>query len=468
MMWVNRIFVIVPAVVLLVQCHLVWAGAVRPAGKPTERTEHCTNDECHSTILNRKVMHGPVAQQKCEACHTYSEPREHAFQPAMGEALCTACHEMEHRTIVHEPVKKGDCTGCHDPHGSEQRMMLVADPARDLCLSCHVLPKGKFVHGPVASGACVLCHQPHSSWNRNLLVKKPEVLCNDCHAEVKLAGPGVHVHEALAQGCTTCHDAHASEQKYIVRQSSPALCADCHSSTTEAIAAAPVVHGAVQEEGGCSNCHSPHASTLPKLQRRIEPEQCLSCHDRPITVTAAGEQGAEAQGAGRVLTNMALLLEEHPDHHGPIREGACSSCHQPHAADHGSLLAQAYPPEFYAPFSIERYELCFNCHMPELVTNKSGRGLTGFRSGDLNLHWLHVNQEKGRTCRACHEVHASKNPFHMRDWVPFGTGGWMLEINFAVADDGGSCTPGCHGSVSYERGDVAQRPAAGPAEGGGR
>ena len=45
--------------------------------------------------------------------------------------------------------------------------------------------------------------------------------------------------------------------------------------------------------------------------------------------------------------------------------------------------------------------------------------LTGFRDGDVNLHYLHVNrEEKGRTCRTCHEMHGSDLPNHMASGVP--------------------------------------------------
>jgi predicted CXXCH cytochrome family protein len=64
---------------------------------------------------------------------------------------------------------------------------------------------------------------------------------------------------------------------------------------------------------------------------------------------------------------------------------------------------------------------------------------------------VHVNQRKGRTCRACHEVHASKRPFHIRDALPFGDAGWMLKINYKQTTDGGTCSPGCHETRTYDR-----------------
>src|SRR6266511_81902 len=133
---------------------------------------------------------------------------------------------------------------------------------------------------------------------------------------------------------------------------------------------------------------------------------------------------------------MAALLKENQEHHGPIRLGACTACHQPHGGDQPKLLSAAYPPEFYAKFNIEQYQLCFTCHPPDLVLVKEASAPTGFKNGEKNLHWLHVNQEKGRTCRACHEVHASRQPFHIRESVPFGPKGWAITIKYRQTSNG--------------------------------
>ncbi len=435
------------------------AAAADVPPRPSTAVENCTQSGCHASTLEHKFLHGPAAQGKCDACHQYDEPREHTFKTINQDTLCSKCHLMEHRTVVHGPVATGQCTGCHDPHGSEHRMMLIADPTRGLCVSCHVHEEDPLVHvhGPVAAGACILCHEPHSSWKANLLVKSTNELCADCHVEVAQSGAGLHVHAAMEQGCTSCHNPHASPNPFMLRAATDELCAKCHGEMMEKIDASSVVHGAVHQANGCTGCHSPHSSTLPNLQKRPEPDTCLSCHDQPLKTES-----------GRTLTNMALLLHDSPDHHGPIRAGSCSSCHQPHAAENANLLVKTYPPEFYAAFDLDRYALCFTCHLPEMVTTKSGIGVTRFREGDQNLHYLHVNQEKGRTCRACHEVHASKRPFHIREAVPFGSSGWMLEINFEAMDDGGRCSPGCHEEKSYARGELQQTAPASPLKGGGQ
>jgi predicted CXXCH cytochrome family protein len=426
-----------------------------PSGLPAASTgsvESCVTTSCHVGIVNRRIVHGPVAHRKCGACHVETDAEAHRFALAADTGvLCTTCHGLSHRTYVHEPVRQGNCTGCHDPHGSEHAKMLVADPARGLCRTCHREDEDAaraFVHGPVAAGACILCHDAHSSWEPALLTEPPRPLCLGCHDELR-PDPvrDRYVHAPVADNCLGCHDAHASDDANHLHESSPALCYRCHAVMPETLAAADLVHGAVSAEGGCATCHRPHYSSLPALQGRTEADLCLECHDRPITTVD-----------GRVITDMEQHLDENPDHHGPIREGTCTVCHRPHESSEKSLLRRAYPPEFYAPYDLERYALCFECHIPAMVSSRHGTGATRFRHGDLNLHWLHVNRTKGRTCRACHEVHASRNPFHVRDTVPFGSQGWMLEIRYERRPDGGTCTPGCHERLSYDRTYVSDEP----------
>ena len=414
-----------------------------PVTPPTEESMTCAK-ECHKEILGHKVMHGPV-ESDCGACHVQGNPDEHKFYFVVPrEELCQRCHALPHTGVMHAPVRDGKCTECHDPHGSEHRRMLVADPQRELCLKCHDknVPKAKFVHGPVAVGACIVCHQAHSSPNAKLLATEGNALCQTCHPEVQnQGGQGTHMHAALEQGCIRCHDPHASNHRFQLREAAPGLCLSCHKERFDQMTAgAKVVHGAVTEEGGCTGCHEPHSSRLPFLQKGTQPGVCMDCHDKPLN-----------DAAGKPIANMALLLAQNPDRHGPIREGLCTACHSPHAGNNFRLLVEDYPPQFYAPFDVETFKLCFKCHIKDLVLKESGRGLTQFRNGDKNLHWLHVNQEKGRTCRACHEVHASKRPMHIRESVPFGSGGWMLELNFQKSAEGGSCEPGCHTVRTYDR-----------------
>jgi len=430
------------AVILSLTVGLSAAG--QSPDKPTGPTPTCATASCHTDIVGRPFMHDPANRRRCLDCHEYAVAEKHLFRlTAPRSELCGNCHSLQLRRVVHAPVTEGNCTGCHDPHGSEHPGLLLAGLTGGLCTSCHKedIADKAFVHGPVAVGACVICHDPHSSPHEGLLPTTPSLLCLECHADSAPSGLAArHVHKPMEQGCTTCHDAHASDVRYQLHQSIPTLCLTCHQGVKSLIQSAPVVHNLLGESQGCESCHDPHFTQLPYLQRKTQPQLCLDCHNQAIRATD-----------GRLLADMAKLLRDNPNHHGPIRDGACTACHHPHAAEHFRLLFKEYPADFYAPFEPDRYALCFSCHLPDLVQDQSGVGLTGFRNGDLNLHWLHVNQEKGRTCRACHEVHASTRPFHIREAVPYGSGGWMLEINYEQNINGGSCAPACHKARTYDR-----------------
>ena len=420
------------------------AGAKK---KPTQQVapKDCTASECHQDVIAHKYVHDQKAAD-CAACHLQiGKAEDHQFAlPAKPEDLCVKCHQLPAKKHAHLPMTEGKCMSCHDPHGSEHKHELRGDPNKDLCIKCHHktdVTNKKFVHGPVAVGACSTCHVSHSSDEPKLLQASPNALCMTCHEETGRAEDGVHLHKALEQGCVNCHDPHATDHKFQLVEDSPKLCLSCHQEKFDQMTAgAKVVHQAVSQDGGCPSCHSPHSSKLPGLQRASEVTTCLKCHDRQIK-----------KADGKVISNMAKLLETNPIKHGPIRDGHCTVCHDPHAGPHFSLLSDEYPAKFYSAFSMDNYKLCFRCHSADMVTKEDGTGVTMFRDGTRNLHALHVNKDNGRTCRACHEVHASTRPAHVRESVPYGTSNWMLEINYEASEEGGSCAPGCHQVKKYVR-----------------
>ena len=96
--------------------------------------------------------------------------------------------------------------------------------------------------------------------------------------------------------------------------------------------------------------------------------------------------------------------------------------------------------------------MCFECHNRQMALMAKTKTLTGFRDGKVNMHYLHVNKKpKGRTCRACHQVHASSQEKHIRVSVPFGDIEWELPVIFTISEDGGSCQVGCHAPKGYRR-----------------
>lgn len=135
--------------------------------------------------------------------------------------------------------------------------------------------------------------------------------------------------------------------------------------------------------------------------------------------------------------------------HGPIREGLCTTCHDPHGSAYVKVLKSFFAEKFYNPYDPKLYTLCFQCHNENLVKDERTTALTNFRNGDRNLHYLHVHRKKGRTCVACHQVHAGLQEHHIRRSTPFGT--WKIPIQFTRTTTGGRCVVGCHVPESYDR-----------------
>ncbi len=433
-----------------------------PVERPTGPVDSCVTTECHTKVMAGRVLHGPNAQKQCDACHVVADVGKHTYGLIVPkEELCEHCHTRSERAVIHKPVADNECDKCHDPHGSDHRLQLLGDPSGPLCFPCHKPEEYggiRHVDGRVEIvGACDVCHESHSSWKPRLLPKEVQQLCMECHGELRsrleLIGRS---HTPVMEGrCLDCHDAHTMEHPGQLREEPPGLCYLCHEhdNIRKLVETSPFVHGALTTKESCSGCHVGHGSVLPDLLTEQEKPLCLSCHNEPLRTED-----------GRVLTDLVSQLKENPRHHGPIREGLCSPCHESHASTRRALLTKDYPESFYAGFTVEGYALCFECHIEALAVEEKGIGVTEFRDKERNLHFIHVNKEsRGRTCRACHEVHASANPFHMRDAAPFGPYGWEIEVNHTRLTGGGSCSPGCHEARVYDRGEgeMPKAPRAG-------
>jgi predicted CXXCH cytochrome family protein len=284
-----------------------------------------------------------------------------------------------------------------------------------------------------------MCHAPHVSGEAKLLRSKEPALCLDCHSEVGDAlKDAKHKHAPVEASCVSCHKPHGADNPLMLAATAPKLCNDCHEEISTKVTEAKCKHSPAAAEGGCMICHAAHTSAADKLLKGDKPAKaCLSCHDEEIKV------------GGRKLLNVAAHLAKNPHAHGPIGDGSCMPCHEPHGSERSGLLAKAFPDKFYAAYSEDAYGLCFDCHEAEAFATAKG-GDTGFRNGETNLHYLHVHKEfKGRTCKVCHDPHASTNDKHIRESAPFGQ--WVIPIQFQVSENGGSCGPGCHQSYRYDR-----------------
>ena len=416
-----------------------------PTEKPTTKVFTCTTSGCHSEQTKFEFVHGPTAVGACDACHEYADPAAHTFKVKReGRDLCTFCHIDKATTpgaFVHEPVAKGNCTGCHNPHGSRVRHMLKAESVPAMCTSCHKeTMTGSHTHKPAAED-CTKCHQAHSSSHEHLLSMGTRELCLSCHEDVGTSlATMAHPHKPAQEDCLKCHTPHSSNNIRVLNKPVKDLCVSCHEEMKKVVEGASHPHGAVTDERSCANCHSPHASSHVKQLVKDPIATCLSCHDKPIVVNEKKTVPA---------ANEVAVEEFHK--HGPINEGKCIECHDIHGGSHDKLLVAPYETSFYQKYSETTYALCFKCHDRALVTTAPTEDKTGFRQGSRNLHAVHVNStEQGRSCRACHNIHASRHETMIADSVSFGQ--WNLPLNYKKTPTGGSCAPGCHKPEEYDRG----------------
>jgi len=378
-------------------------AAAEGAPESIDPEASCASEACHSDLLDHTRLHWDelLAPGQCLECHK-ARRRKHEFRPFDSSKRCYECHEELRERLAsprgrnqHEPVAKGECSACHDPHGSEEGWLLRAEEGLELCGACHE----EIVEGVEGEGT---------------------------------------VHEPVEDGCGDCHDPHGARYPGLVNMRNARLCEDCHDEVTALAEESPVDHGALRSKKQCMSCHLPHFSREDALLKKPQRDTCLGCHGEKV------ESGEEE------LVDMKHWLQVNTNWHDPIRENGCTDCHEPHGSDRPRLLAKEFPRALYAPFTIEGYGLCFSCHDESMVTARKTRSATKFRNGSRNLHSLHVKRKKrGRTCLACHEVHASRAPLLIRSYVPYGT--WAMPLRFEKTERGGSCSSGCHRRRSYDR-----------------
>lgn len=418
-----------------------YASAVE---KPQTEPESCITEECHAEHTSKPVVHDPVSEGSCEACHETVDVKEHTYKLIDEEpGLCVQCHDKPSKEYVHGALLDGGkCSQCHETHSSENAFRLLAGTVGEMCDECHdVIEEAIHIHGPTSVGECTLCHDAHESDYKDRLTMGLDQLCVFCHVTTKEELESIEfVHEPTRDNCVGCHDPHGADNWEMLRDQAPDLCFSCHEEIQTIAQTSQHQHNAVSEPGGCLNCHTPHASSVRPLLASEPTTLCLTCHDEP-----------QGLSISEVLPAFTDQIKDKKYLHGPVRENDCGGCHMTHGSDHFRLLIGEYPKGFYASFDRVKYALCFGCHEETLVQTVTADGLTDFRNGNQNLHFLHVNKEvRGRTCRACHQTHASNQLKHIRASVSYG--GWKdLPLNFSKTNTGGSCDPGCHEAKAYDR-----------------
>lgn len=307
------------------------------------------------------------------------------------------------------------------------------------------LPTGQkalLQHDPYAFDTedCTMCHENEDPKNPGPLSQPINEGCYECHDDIREQLELDFAHAPAMDKCTTCHNPHESMQPALLIEESSKLCLGCHEQLESVVLASKVKHGALTTDKKCLNCHNPHGSEVEHLLKQLPFDLCVQCHSNNDLKDAEGRQ----------LTNIKQLLDDNEEWHAPVAAKDCSACHQPHGSEHFRLLVEEYPARFYSPFDPQLYALCFECHSDQIIADAETTTQTQFRNGNKNLHYVHVHKSsRGRTCRACHEIHAAEQRHLIRNGVPYGSKGWVLKLNYTPTKTGGSCARTCHKKRSY-------------------
>jgi predicted CXXCH cytochrome family protein len=154
---------------------------------------------CHEGVegeVTAESRHAPVIRGQCLSCHGPHGGHEPSFlRREEPKVLCLSCHVDESEQMVqtrgstHRPFTEGECLTCHNSHVSDHVSLLSESPGV-LCASC---PDGatqgmtRAHKGLITESTdCTGCHEPHVSENDNLMLTVQHAPfadgdCGACH-----------------------------------------------------------------------------------------------------------------------------------------------------------------------------------------------------------------------------------------------------------------------------------------------
>lgn len=196
-------------------------------------------------------------------------------------------------------------------------------------------------------------------------------------------------------------------------------CASCHNMKSNIPAGEDVLDDVSQ-----TNCYSCHKSKLNTKNTHAPAAnwRCLDCHDGK-----AAEYNMEYEGKSKYLApdpikskcaschDKVIKWEYNRYPHGPVSDGRCIRCHDPHGSNN----------EFFLKKSI--WDLCTTCHAEKADGKHVVASFVFSRNGGAHPTRSDTTKDPARperefTCTSCHNPHGSSGIYllRMKGSMPFG------------------------------------------------
>lgn len=212
---------------------------------------------CHKKLKVRiektGVTHGALLKRdKCANCHSAHASRRPALLRNRMDRICLKCHNqpvtieggrvipnmepvLAKSRFLHGPVRAGNCSGCHDPHGADGKMLLKR-------------PFTQSFYAPFSLDNFALCFKCHT--DQMVMAAKTADLTNFRNGRLNLHY--IHVNRSRkGRTCRTCHVIHGSNLPRHMAANVPFEGSDWPM---------PIRHDMTRTGGKCApGCHKPRA-----------------------------------------------------------------------------------------------------------------------------------------------------------------------------------------------------------------
>lgn len=279
-----------------------------------------------------------------------------------------------------------------------RRLLVGVAIAASLLVTWGVLRFKRFVDEDPR--LCATCHRASPEFALWMNGSHRDVSCQRCHHSTPAEGvamlraflagktpAGKHAQVEVG-ACAACHFSHDPQWPQVGGSRGHKLhyeqhhiaCVRCHSAS---------MHGFEPLVSKCEQCHPGHAVGLKGMEKL----HCFACHDFLTT-----EPGLRPTRRDCMQCHTAQGIHAPVTAHGQgAMEIACGSCHKPHAAPGGRLLActRCHPQMAKGGLHANPgHARCVECHHPHTWTAE--------QADCIRCHGGAAAHAGGKACTSCH------------------------------------------------------------------